>query len=87
MKGYTIGTLEMWSKWFDGTEEVNHEKICKDVESGYNELNVPRGFWGRLLNPVPVRFVYRRATKGALQARFFCHLRIYKLISDEPAVN
>jgi hypothetical protein len=84
VKAYTIGTIEMWSAWMAGEKEVEREQICKGVLAAYNEQNSNRGYWGRLINPDPIRFVYRQTKGGALQLRFYCHLRVYKVISNEP---
>jgi hypothetical protein len=84
VKGVTLGTLEMWSDWLPAVHELSLEKGCLNVARAYNELNEPRGYWGRLIKNEPVRVAFRRVSGGGLEQKLFCHLRVYKAVQEEP---
>jgi hypothetical protein len=75
-----LGTLEMWSDW-QASSDPDSEQTCQDVTHAYNLINRPRGYWGQLINPDPIRTAFRR-TEGSVQQRFFCHLRVFKILND-----
>jgi hypothetical protein len=74
-----LGTIEMWSDWRALDSATDLEKLCGDVLTSYNDLNGPRGYWGRLLKPGPVRLTVRHVADQTEQ-QFFCHLEVFKFV-------
>lgn len=76
-QGRVLGTIEMWSEWQAKEANVDLEKLCVDVETAYNELNMPRGYRGKLLQAEPVRYLERPSG----EKRFYCNLEVYKSLT------
>jgi len=76
--GINLGTLEMFSTWYPAPAVLDMDQVCLDVVKYYNELNRPRGYWGRLLDGRPVSMVVRTYPNGDTEKQFFCHLRVKK---------
>lgn len=82
--GATLGSIEVWSDWMplsendDSDVEVDLKKVCNDVMTSYNELNVPRGYFGQLEQPLPVGRRFRPLDGEPTERQYSCILRVKK---------